>query len=316
MDRPARRASGASQQIRVLYDFLIFRMERRGGISRYITELAGRLAATGQACPTIFAGLHDNAFIPGQASASGVEVVGSRTTGGVAASTLGGIINYAGFEAFHRLAGRFDIYHPSYYPRRLQRPRRSRLVATVYDMIHERLPEFHRGDPTPRRKRALVDAADIIICISRTTADDLTALYGIDPQRIRVIYLGAGGGQPDKVCARPGTAPAPARPYFIYVGRRAGYKNFSTLLEAFIADEQLRRETSLVAVGGGAWTDAEQRVLMRAGPDASILRIEADEGALQGLYSRAIALVVPSLYEGFGLPAVEAMRAGCPNARC
>lgn len=312
VDSAARRAPGGRLQIRVLYDFLIFRMERRGGISRYISELARRLAATGQVRPTIFAGLHDNEFIAGQAGASGVVMIGSRAAGGLASSTLGGALNYTGFEAFHRLAGRFDVYHPSYYPRRLQRPRKSRLVATVYDMIHERLPEFHHGDPTPRRKRALVDAADIIICISRTTANDLVALYGTDPRLIRVIYLGAASAQPESAPAtRPAPAP-PARPYFIYVGRRSGYKNFAALLEAFIADEELRRETSLVAVGGGPWTNAEQKLLGMAGRDASILRIDADEIALYRLYSNAIALVIPSLYEGFGLPAVEAMRAGCP----
>ncbi|NUO65607.1 MAG: glycosyltransferase family 4 protein [Gemmatimonadaceae bacterium] len=294
----------------MLYDFVIFRMERRGGISRYVAELARRLAGVDGVETTIFAGLHDNDFVADRQFTRGVRLIGRRSRSRVARSSLGGGIDYAAMRAYQYIPPRHSIYHPSYYPRAIRCPRGTRLVATVYDMIHERIPEFHRGDPTPSRKRALVDAADLILCISETTARDLTTLYGVDPARIRVTYLGAGSGEWH---ARPvpRLAIGEGRPYVLYVGRRSGYKNFRMLLEAYIASASLHRATALVAVGGGEWSSEEQGILKRAPAEARVIRTDADEAELQALYAGALALAVPSLYEGFGLPVVEAMREGC-----
>lgn len=303
-----RRASATP--LRVLYDFVIFRMERRGGISRYITEMAHRLGGSGDVEPTIFAGIHDNAFIADDATMRGVEVIGRRSPTPHARGSVVGALDYGAFRIYQGLASKPDVYHPSYYPRAIRRQRGVALVATVYDMIHERLPEFHRGDPTPMRKRALVEAADRILCISHTTAADLTTFYGVDPSKITVTYLGAGS---DAWSANQPADPLRlGRPYFLYVGRRSGYKNFQILLESYISDAMLREETTLVAVGGGEWTTSERRLIQKGGRGAAIEHIEADEAQLQRLYSSAVALCVPSLYEGFGLPVVEAMRAECP----
>lgn len=304
-------------RLRVLYDFVIFRMERRGGISRYIAELARRLAGVDGVETTIFAGLHDNDFLADREFTRGVRLVGRRSRSAMARSSIGGAVDYAAMRAYQWIASRHSIYHPSYYPRSLRVPRGARVVATVYDMIHERLPQFHAGDPTPARKRALVEAADVVLCISETTARDLTSIYGIDPARIRVTYLGAASGP---LTPRPVTRVAigKGRPYVLYVGRRSGYKNFRILLESYIASAPLRGAVGLVAVGGGEWTGEERALLRRAGPEVRVIRIDANEAELQALYEGALALVVPSLYEGFGLPVVEAMRAGCPvvaNAR-
>lgn len=296
--------------LRVLYDFVIFRMERRGGISRYITEVAHRLGISGEVEPTIFAGIHDNAFIADDAAMRGVDVIGRRSPTPHARGSVVGALDYGAFRIHRRLASKPDVYHPTYYPRTIRRQRGVAVVATVYDMIHERLPEFHRGDPTPARKRALVEAADRILCISHTTAADLTTFYGVDPSKITVTYLGAGG---DRWGAnQPANSHRLGRPYFLYVGRRSGYKNFQILLESYISDSVLREETRLVAVGGGEWSASERALIEKGGRGAEVEHIEADEAQLQRLYSSAVALCVPSLYEGFGLPVVEAMRADCP----
>lgn len=301
---------GGVSSLRVLYDFVIFRMERRGGISRYITELAHRLGRSGNVEPTIFAGVHDNAFIADGTSVRGVNVIGRRAATPHARGSVVGALDYGAFRIYQRLGRKPDVYHPSYYPRAIRRQRGVALVATVYDMIHEHLPEFHRGDPTPGRKRALVEAADRILCISRTTAEDLTTFYGVDPSRITVTYLGAGSATWDT--ERAALAARVGRPYFLYVGRRSGYKNFRTLLESYISDSVLREETALVAVGGGEWTASERALIGKGGRGVVVEQLEAGEAQLERLYRGAIALCVPSLYEGFGLPVVEAMRAECP----
>lgn len=307
---PERTDDRSETPLQVLYDFVIFRMERRGGISRYITELANRLGSSGAVEPTIFAGLHDSAFIADLAGIKGVNVIGRQSPTPHARQSIVGALDYGAFRFYQTLASKPDVYHPSYYPRTIRRQRGVAVVATVYDMIHERLPEFHQGDPTPRRKRALVEAADKILCISETTAADLRTFYGVHPSKIVVTYLGAGSNAWST--SRPVASHRPGRPYFLHVGRRSGYKNFQVLLEAYISDAMLREQTTLVAVGGGEWTAAERALIAKGGRGASVEQLEADEAELQMLYSGAVALCVPSLYEGFGLPAVEAMRAECP----
>lgn len=310
VSRSSRSKLSRDSRLRVLYDFVIFRMERRGGISRYITELAHRLAYSGEVQPTIFAGIHDNAFIADRSGTRGVEIIGRRAPTRHARRSAVGALDYSAFRIYQGLGSKPDVYHPSYYPRTIGRRRGVALVATVYDMIHERLPEFHRGDPTPRRKRALVEAADRILCISETTAADLTTFYGVDPSKVTVTYLGAGSAawNSDQTVMSSNVG----RPYFLYVGRRSGYKNFQVLLESYISDAMLREQTTLVAVGGGEWTASERALIKKGGSGAAVEQIEADEAQLQRLYGGAIALCVPSLYEGFGLPVVEAMRAECP----
>ena len=300
--------------LRVLYDFVIFRMERRGGVSRYITELASRLGRSGEVEATVFGGVHDNEFLADRVATRGARMLGVRNSHAFARTSAGGALDYAALGAYRRFGARTDVYHPSYYPRRLARPRGARIVATVYDMIHERLPEHHVGDPTPARKRALVEAADIILCISATTARDLSAFHGVEPSRIRVTHLGGGG-----LTARTASGATPAvaaewleRPYFIHVGRRAGYKNFRLLLEAYISDAELNRSAALLAVGGGDWTSEERALIAQAPAHARIVQLDVADDQLAELYRHATALVMPSLYEGFGLPAVEAMQAGCP----
>ena len=309
--KPSSAPSRASATpLRVLYDFVIFRMERRGGISRYITELAHRLGSSGDVEPTIFAGIHDNAFIADAGGMRSVEIVGRRSPTPHARRSVVGALDYGAFRIYQRLGSKPDVYHPSYYPRTIGRRRGVALVATVYDMIHERLPQFHHGDPTPRRKRALVEAADRVLCISETTAADLTTFYGVDPSKVTVTYLGAGSDAWGTY--RPVVSNRVGRPYFLYVGRRSGYKNFQALLEAYTSDPMLREQSTLVAVGGGEWTASERAIIKKGGRGAAVQQLEANEAELQRLYSGAIALCVPSLYEGFGLPVVEAMRAECP----
>ena len=116
-----RSAKARFETLRVLYDFVIFRMERRGGVSRYITELARRLAASGEVAPTIFAAFHGNAFVGEQTRTSGVNVIGRSIPLAQAQSSAVGILDYAAFNAYHKLGPSQDVYHPSYYPRSVRR---------------------------------------------------------------------------------------------------------------------------------------------------------------------------------------------------
>jgi glycosyltransferase involved in cell wall biosynthesis len=202
-----------------------------------------------------------------------------------------------------------DIVHETYYYEGRLAPRRSRVVTTVHDMIHEKFPQFFSpADITSRLKRAAVSRADHVICVSENTRTDLIALFGVDPGKVTVIHHGAS------TLPRPPGSRAPTdRPYVAYVGVRSGYKNFSRVLQAFGASDFLRRNAALVCFGGGDLTSAERVEIAgaRLSPEQVVHQRGTDE-TLATVYAHAEALVYPSLYEGFGLPPLEAMGLGCP----
>ncbi len=110
----------------------------------------------------------------------------------------------------------------------------------------------------------------------------------------------------------PGDPPAVIQPYLLYVGSRAGYKNFGLLLEAF-SRSGLDAHYRLLAVGGGSFTPAEQERIasLKLGSSVSVVP-KADDATLAHAYRDAALFIYPSLYEGFGFPPLEAMSMGCP----
>ncbi len=102
-------------------------------------------------------------------------------------------------------------------------------------------------------------------------------------------------------------------PYFLYVGQRSGYKNFARLLNAYASLPRIRNEFDLISFGTNAFTPQEKEAIHSLGLDPMRVRhLSGDDASLAYLYRKATAFVYPSLYEGFGLPPLEAMSLGCP----
>jgi glycosyltransferase involved in cell wall biosynthesis len=151
--------------------------------------------------------------------------------------------------------------------------------------------------------------ADAIICISETTKQDVIGFYGVDSDKLYVIPL-APSDVFRKVNAEDNHSET-QRPFILFVGRRNNYKNFITLLLAYIRWPE-RRNVDLVVVGD-LWSKAECRILEKAGVESHVQLItNIDDHQLAILYNRATVFIFPSLYEGFGLPLLEAMACGCP----
>jgi len=215
---------------------------------------------------------------------------------------------------------RIDLLHaPAYTAPLLARPP---YVLTVYDVIALKFPQsckranvWHYRAVLPRSVRR---AARLIVP-SRCTADDLHELLGVPKEKIRVIPLGVSGAfrrvdDPLRLAEFRRRWGLPDR-YVLYLGNLEPKKNLHRLLEAFAQGRHSGRITHrLVLAGAKAWhTAAWRRALrdQRLGDAVTILRRLPDK-ELPLLYSGASVFVFPSLYEGFGLPPLEAMACGVP----
>lgn len=200
-----------------------------------------------------------------------------------------------------------NLYHPTYYawltcaePRRLKKP----VVCTVHDFIHERNPEHLAVDPfTVGVKRTMIERADVLVCISQNTAADLDQFYPGNSSRIRVVLSGSDF-QP------PLDTSAPTLDYFAWVGNRSGYKNFENTLHA-LSIARLSGYPAQLRISGPPPGESELTLIAQLGIQDQVTWIGFLETCdLPAFYYNSIALVYPSLYEGFGLPALDAMASG------
>ena len=201
------------------------------------------------------------------------------------------------------------IWHSTYYTQPDQQY--GAQVVTVYDMIYELYPEIFRGigsDKFRDAKKQCILNADAVICISENTRNDLLNYYSIDASKVSVVYLGFNS---EFRLKRKNLKESTEKPYILYVGSRAEYKGFNTLIEAYKKwPENNRIDLKVV---GNNWSENEDKYLSELRiKDKVHLRTDVDDRNLADLYKKASAFVYPSLYEGFGIPLIESMACGCP----
>lgn len=181
------------------------------------------------------------------------------------------------------------------------------VVVTMHDLAWERVPEafpdnFRRYAGTFARRS--VRRAARVIAVSESTSHDLQELYGVPPERIRIVPNGV----------HPDTRPPGARePFILSVGIREPRKRIGALVEGhaiYHANAPASPPPCRLVVVGGPGGD-EERIAAAAGPGCEIRGFVRREELID-LYRRATLLAYPSAYEGFGLPVVEAMAHGCP----
>jgi len=194
-----------------------------------------------------------------------------------------------------------SVFHSSYYrlPEKFSLPS----VVTVHDFTYERFIDGPALWVHRHQKNAAIRAAQAIICVSEATKSDLIELVGIrSDQMVYVIPNGVSDAfhplknikySPDDL---------------LFVGDRRGYKNFRMLLEALRHLDGKR----VLCVGGGALREEEFKGLPSSVKERVLHLGYVTDEQLNELYNKVHALVYPSAYEGFGIPVIEAMRAGCP----
>lgn len=216
-----------------------------------------------------------------------------------------------------------DVCHvPSY--RRMLWPRPCALVATIHD-----LAQFHLSGKYDRARMfygriivpQLARRQDAIIADSQSTARDIEQFLGIPVVEQHVIHLGVDHErfQPgDRAAAKKQAAELwrLERPFFLYVSRlEHPAKNHVRLIEAFNHFKTATNSDWQLALAGSEWRGAEAiHAAAAESPFARDVRFLGfiEDAALPALYRAAEAMVYPSLFEGFGLPPVEAMACGCP----
>nr|WP_235985244.1 glycosyltransferase family 1 protein [Spirosoma utsteinense] len=207
----------------------------------------------------------------------------------------------------------FDVFHATYYdsyfiPHLRGRP----FTVTFLDMIHEKFSNqfatLSDSNFVTKQKQLIADRADRIIAISESTKRDVVELLSIDPAKIDVIYLGnslepVAGDENDQQSHYP---------YLLFVGRRERYKNFEGMLHA-IHPVLKKHKIKLVCAGGGPFSNNEKELIHKLNVDDLVVyRIIENDIALQKIYRQAIAFIFPTMYEGFGIPVLEAFASDCP----
>jgi len=198
---------------------------------------------------------------------------------------------------------------------------RSRRVVTVHDLIYARFPEAHSGI-RERGMRLLVPLAvrrsDRVIADSQSTREDLIELLGAAPDRVDVVPLGLGAVRREQPLSEPDVRARMDlgdRTVILALSAKRPHKNLSALIGALSRMPPGERPL-LVLPGYPTWHEDELRARALALGVEHDVRFPAWVSAaeLEGLWALARAFVFPSLYEGFGLPVLEAMARGVPVA--
>lgn len=289
----------------VVYDYQTFFNQKYGGISRYFFQLAKHLDQ--ELDLLIIAPFYCNEYIG--------ELDREIVKGLKIKQIKNKFVNHA-FRNFNHYLSKIiahnvkpDIIHETFFSNKTPFSSDIPNILTVYDMIHELFdnyqPPYKKGWSIQKNA---VARAEHIICISENTKKDLIECYHVEESKVSVIHLGFEF--PKLVCNQYIITD---KPYLLYVGWREWYKNFGSFLKCYSTSKRLMKDFNIVAFGGGNFSNIEKQLFKSLGiQEGQVIQVSGDDEKLARYYYNATAFVFPSLYEGFGLPPLEAMAHDCP----
>lgn len=300
--------------MKVLYDSQIFDVQKFGGVSRYFSELFAGISRDSEIQPFISVKKTTNIHFK--------EIVkhNSKNIYSLSGSIMD--IYYKLLPSMHHKyvnreysvktlrENAFDLFHPTYFDPYFLEYLSKPYVVTVYDLIYELFPnDFNReeDEETRKQKKLTIENCNSIIAISEHTKRDLMHYYNIDERKISVIHLGNSLTKKKDIEQKKKVA----YQYILFVGLRNRYKNFTFFLRS-IQDILLSNKSLQLICAGPKFTTEEQQLFKELGIEKQIQHHLATDETLSLLYANAMIFVFPSLYEGFGLPILEAFSSGCP----
>lgn len=282
----------------ILYDDIIFELQRAGGISKYWGKLIENLSQDNKIKLENIQGekSSSNVFYPSNSKLQIVKDIFLSLK----------IRRYLPIIVLKK----YDIFHSSYYRVPFFKNKNLKEIVTVHDFMYEFFDNGLKRYIHIWQKRKAMLRADAIICVSEHTKKDLMLLYPeVNSEKLHVVPNGVN--KEFKVIE---TVTHNDKGYLLYVGNRVGCKNFEFILKLMSSSKFIKNNNfKLICVGGGMFSMSEKAMFKRYNVDtriSQVLFIENDE--LNKLYNGAYALLFPSKYEGFGIPALEAQMAGCP----
>lgn len=286
--------------VRVGYDEQIFLLQEYGGISRYFVELIKqfRLHPELGIEPVLLSTFSKNRYFLEELNPE-VRQVTNRLES----------IFLLLLTSLRRNIPRAEIdilHHTFYLPGFLNRFKRLPRVSTIFDMIPEISQPVRIWNPH-FRKRKYLSGRGAVVSISENSTRDARRIFGLDVP-IAITYPGVS------MDFAPNLDPLPdfTGRYFLFVGNRGGYKDFTTALFAFAGISAKRKDVALVAVGGGALTRQEVGMIKELKLQDRVIQRSFAPMELPKLFSNSMGLIYTSKLEGFGLPLVEALASGIP----
>jgi glycosyltransferase involved in cell wall biosynthesis len=293
--------------MKIQYDHQIFTSQKYGGISRYFYELIKEFELLENVQTNTPLLLSNNHYISEKKYTNHIDFLPLKQFRGK--QRLMNLFNKPN-SMYTLKKQNFDIFHPTYYdPYFLDYIGNKPFVLTVYDMIHEKFSDmFSPFGKTSTQKKLLVEKATKVIAISESTKKDLIELFGTDESKIEVVYLGNSmfpNNSKDKSIDIP-------EKYMLFVGSRGAYKNFERFISSISQTLKDDKNLFLICAGGGKFNTQEIESFSNLSIINQIKQYNLDDDTLANLYKNAELFVFPSLYEGFGIPILEAFACECP----
>ena len=300
--------------MKILYTHNIFTLQKNGGISRQMYEIANNLSNDEKIKIKVLNFFSKNDYL--------FEKKSNKNQLNYHKFLATDFFYYKYFKNFLYVFNDFitslylffknpNIIHETYYPVFFLKNNKSKYVTTIHDMIYEKFSEYRL------KKKIIIDAkkksiirSDHIVCVSENTKKDLMSIYNIDEKKISVIYPGLFNTEKivDNLNFEKRIF---SEKYILYVGSRNFHKNFIFFIKAF-CKTKIKKKLNIVCFGGGTPSNEEYKIFKDLEISNNLKFYNGSDEDLANLYFHAEFFVYPSLYEGFGVPPLEAMYFNCP----